>query len=142
MLRAVRQVFQYRSTVALVAVFKTRLLAVAAVLPLLLAACANSGAPTSYTDQLAEYQGEPNVSLAERNYRDGCEQSGDDDIEPQIQENIVAVCKCAYDGIRENLTFEEFKSIDDDLRSDINSDLSNEVTQITRECIVKEAGLG
>ncbi|MCY3967152.1 MAG: hypothetical protein OXE93_06440 [bacterium] len=122
--------------------FKIRLITLLGVLVLLLAACANSGAPTSYSDQLAEYQGEPNVSLAERNYREGCEQSGADDIEQRVKDNIVEVCKCSYDGIRENLTFEEFKDLDDDLRSNINADLGNEVAQIIRGCILTEAGLG
>lgn len=120
----------------------TRLLAMLSLFVLLVAACANSGAPTSYDDNPADYKGELQVGQAERNYRDGCEQSGDDDIEQQVKDNIVGVCKCAFDGIRETLTFEEFKKIDKDLRSNINADLSDEVRQIVRACILSEAGLG
>ena len=123
-------------------VTKARLLAVLAALLLVAAACGNSGAPTSWDDNAADYKGEPNVGQPERNFRDGCEEAGQDDLDEQVRENLVDVCECGFDRIRESLTFEEFKELDDDLRSDINADLTQEVSQIMRQCILEESGLG
>ena len=124
------------------AVKKPRLLAIVAALFLLAAACGSSGAPTSYSDNPADYKGQPNVGQAERNFRDGCEDAGLDDLDQQVQENLADVCKCGFDRIRETLTFEEFKELDDDLRSDINAGLTEQVNQIMRQCILEESGLG
>ncbi|WP_419850700.1 hypothetical protein [Candidatus Poriferisocius sp.] len=121
---------------------KTRLLAIVAALILIAAACGNSGAPTSWDDNPAEYKGVPDVGQPERNFRTGCEEEGKDNLDAQVQENLADVCKCGFDGIREALTFEEFKDLDDDLRSDINADLTIEVNQIMRQCILEESGLG
>lgn len=120
-----------------------RLLAVVAALFLVAAACGNSGAPTSWDDNAADYKGESNVGQPERNFRDGCEESGqEDDLDEQVRANLADVCECGFDGIRSQLTFEEFKELDDDLRSDINSDLTEEVNQTMRQCILEESGLG
>ncbi len=121
---------------------RARLLAVVAALLLVAAACGNSGAPTSWDDNAADYKGEPNVGQPERNFRDGCEEAGQDDLDEQVRENLGDVCECGFDRIRESLTFEEFKELDDDLRSDINADLTQEVSQIMRQCILEESGLG
>lgn len=119
---------------------KRRLVALLAVLAFLVVACGNSGAPTSYVDNPAEYKGEPNVGQAERNYRDGCEESGQDNLDARVQANIVEVCECAFEGIRMTLSFEEFIEIDDDYRSDINADVNAAVDRIVRQCILDEAG--
>ena len=126
---------------------KTRLLAIVAALILVAAACGNSGAPTFYDDNAADYQFddnspvEPNVGQAERNFRDGCKEAGRDDLDEQVTANLADVCKCGFDKIREALTFEEFKQLDDDLRSDINADLTEEVSLIMRQCILEESGI-
>ncbi|MCQ3809609.1 MAG: hypothetical protein KTV68_03550 [Acidimicrobiia bacterium] len=121
---------------------KARLLAVVAALFLVAAACGNSGAPTSYTDNPADYRGEPNVGQAERNFRDGCEEAGLDDLDQQVQQNLADVCECGFDSIRATLNFEEFKQLDDDLRSNINADLTEEVNAIMRRCILEESEFG
>ncbi|MCY3575997.1 MAG: hypothetical protein OXH53_01660 [bacterium] len=121
---------------------KARLIAVLAAVFLVAAACGSSGAPTSYSDNPADYKGEPNVGQAERNFRDGCEEAGLDDLDQQVQQNLADVCKCGFDQIKDALTFEEFKGLDDDLRSDINAGLTEEVNQIMRQCILEESGLG
>jgi len=118
------------------------LLAVVAALFLVAAACGNSGAPTSYTDNPADYRGEPNVGQAERNFRDGCEEAGLDDLDQQVQQNLADVCECGFDSIRATLNFEEFKQLDDDLRSNINADLTEEVNAIMRRCILEESEFG
>ena len=123
-------------------VTRARLLAAVAALVLVAAACGNSGAPTSWDDNAAEYKGVADVGQPERNFRDGCEEEGKDDLDAQVRENLADVCKCGFDGIREALTFEEFKELDDDLRSNINADLTEEVSQIMRQCILEESGLG
>lgn len=119
-----------------------RLLAVVAAVFLVAAACGSSGAPTSWEDNPADYRGEPNVGQPERNFRDGCEEEGKDDLDEQVRENLADVCKCGFDRIRDALTFDEFKQLDDDLRSNINADLTEEVNQIMRQCILEESGLG
>ena len=121
---------------------KARLLVVVAALCFVAAACGNSGAPTSYEDNPADYRGESDVGQAERNFRDGCEEAGLDDLDEQVQENLADVCKCGFDEIRDKLSFEEFKELDDDLRSNINADLTEEVGLIMRRCILEESGLG
>ena len=129
-------------------VTKTRLLAIVAVLILVAAACGSSGAPTSWDDNAEDYcpaEGEPcepNVGQPERNFRDGCREAGKDDLDQQVQANLGDVCKCGFDKIRDSLTFEQFKELDDDLRSNINADLTEEVSQIMRQCILEESGLG
>ena len=127
---------------------KTRLLAIVAALILVAAACGNSGAPTSWDDNADEYcpgggePCEPNVGQPERNFRDGCREAGKDDLDQQVQENLADVCKCGFDRIRDSLSFEEFRGLDDDLRSNINADLTEEVGQIMRQCILEGSGLG
>ena len=120
-------------------VTKARLPALVAALLLVAAACGNSGAPTSYTDNPAHYRGEPNVGQAERNFRDGCEETGSDDLDEQVEQDLAEVCECGFNRIREALVFEEFKQLDDDLRSNINADLTEEVTQIMRRCILEKS---
>ncbi len=133
-------------------VTKTRLLAIVAALILVAAACGSSGAPTSWDDNAEDYcpsggepcesDVEPNVGQPERNFRDGCREAGKDDLDQQVQANLDDVCKCGFDRIRDSLTFEQFKELDDDLRSNINADLTEEVSQIMRQCILEESGLG
>ncbi len=126
---------------------RTRLLAIVAALILIATACGNSGAPTFYDDNAADYQFdanspvEPNVGQPERNFRDGCREAGRDDLDEQVRANLADVCKCGFDRIREALTFDEFKQLDDDLRSDINADLTEEVSLIMRQCILEESGI-
>ncbi len=120
---------------------RVRVLAAAAAACLLAAACGNSGAPTSWDDNPADYKGEPNVGQPERNFRDGCEEAGVDDLDAGVQQNLADVCECGFDEIRDALSFEEFKELDDDLRSDINTDLTEEVESIMRQCILEESGL-
>ena len=126
---------------------KARLLAVVAALLLVAAACGNSGAPTFYDDNAADYQFddnspvEPNVGQPERNFRDGCKEAGRDDLDEQVRANLADVCKCGFDKIRDALTFEEFKQLDDNLRSNINADLTEEVSLIMRQCILEKSGI-
>ena len=129
-------------------VTKIRLLAIMAALILVAAACGSSGAPTSWDDNAEDYcptEGEPcepNVGQPERNFRDGCREAGKDDLDQQVQANLDDVCKCGFDRIRDSLTFDQFKELDDDLRSNINANLTEEVSQIMRQCILEESGLG
>ncbi|MDE0117701.1 MAG: hypothetical protein OXT07_13935 [bacterium] len=131
---------------------KPRLLAVMAALFLLVAACGSSGAPTSYTDNPADFEIpelgilEENVGQAERNYRTGCWEAGKEQperLDERLREeaNLAAVCKCGFDRIRDELTFDEFKELDDDLRSNINTGFPEEVDLILRQCIRDLSGV-
>ncbi len=134
------------------AVTKARVLAVVAALVVVAAACGNSGAPTSYDDNRADFEipeldiREENVGQAERNYRSGCWEVGKEHperLDERLREeaNLAAVCKCSFDRIKDELTFEEFKELDDDLRSDINAGFPEEVELILRQCIRDLSGV-
>lgn len=116
---------------------KARLLAVVAALFLVAVACGNSGAPTSWEDNPADYRGEPDVGQAERNFRTGCEQAAEESPDERARQDPVGVCKCSFDKVREELTFEELNQLDDDLKGDINhrSDQTNLISQKFRECL-------
>ena len=126
---------------------KTRLLAIVAGLTLVAAACGSSGDPTSYDDNAEDYclaEGEPcepNVGQPERNFRDGCREADKDDLDQRVQANLDDVCKCGFDRIRDELSFDKFKELDDDLRSNINADLTATVREIMRVCILEESGM-
>ncbi len=128
-------------------VTKGFLSAVLAALLVILAGCANSGAPTSYDDNLADYQFDENsevetgVGQPERNFREGCKESGRDNIDEQVKTNLAKVCKCSFDKIKETKSFEEFKQLDKDLRSNINAALPEDVERVMRQCIREKSGL-
>ena len=83
------------------------LLALAA-LGLLAAGCGDSGEPEEYN------------ATVEENYVKGCELAMD-----ESQQRLTAtkneVCKCAYAEIKDNIAFEDFKKVDDELRENINA---------------------
>ena len=124
-----------------------------AALCLVAAACGNSGAPTSYEDNPADFEipelniKEEDVGQAERNYRTGCWEVGKEhperlDERLRVESNLADVCKCSFDRIKDELTFEEFKELDDEMRSDINAGFPEEVELILRQCILEETELG
>ncbi len=94
---------------------------------LFLAGCGGSGEPREYNATVRE------------NYVKGCELAIRDD--PQVREGKV-VCECAYEDIEDNVIFEEFKRIDDELRENINAldqadqdDTIDEIRGYVRTCI-------
>jgi len=80
------------------------LLACCAGVALLLAACFDEGAPTSFDDTV------------EANFLDGCELAAEAD--PQISPVAPRYCGCAYDRVRTEMSFEDFKTLDDDVKDD------------------------
>ena len=95
-----------------------RLLLLVAALTLVAVACAPSARPESYD------------STTEENFIEACEISGED-----LGDAVAAVCRCSYDEIVRSIPFEEFETLDDDLRSDIDTPLPAEVSAIVAECI-------
>ena len=111
-------------------------LGVAAVVSLvLLAGCSGQREPGSYGDgversfnegcwQQTVLDGDP--ALAADVIEDQGFEIGDDDLEPLLEEgagdDAVAAakdyCQCAYDGIKKDVSFGDFKEITDDLRED------------------------
>ena len=67
------------------------------------AACTSEGLPNSYVDQ---------DRRAERQFVEACEDSLADS-----SDDAAAYCQCAFGELREALTFEEFKALDDGLRT-------------------------
>ena len=80
------------------------LLGACAAVVLLLAACFDEGTPTSFDDTV------------ETNFLDGCEVAAGDD--PAIRPVAQRYCVCAYERVRAEISFEDFKSLDDDVRDD------------------------
>ena len=80
------------------------LLGACAAVVLLLAACFDEGAPTSFDDTV------------ESNFLSGCEVAAQDD--PAIRPVAQRYCVCAYERVRAEIGFEEFKSLDDEVRDD------------------------
>ena len=71
---------------------------------LLLAACFDEGAPTSFDDTV------------EANFLNGCELAAEGD--PQISPVAPRYCGCAYDRVRTEISFDDFKQLDDDVKDD------------------------
>ncbi|MDE0653375.1 MAG: hypothetical protein OXI26_06960 [bacterium] len=82
------------------------LLASCAAVALLLTACFDEGHPTSFDDTVEE------------NFLTGCEVAAEAD--PQISPVAPRYCVCAYERVRAEIAFEDFKSLDDDVRDDPN----------------------
>ena len=71
---------------------------------LLLAACFDEGHPTSFDDTV------------ETNFLNGCEVAAEAD--PAISPVAQRYCICAYERVRAEISFEDYKSLDDDVRDD------------------------
>ena len=70
----------------------------------LLAACGNSGEPTSYDDTVEE------------NFMRGCEVAAEADS--SISPVAPKYCACAYERLVTEISFEDFKKLDDDVKDD------------------------
>ncbi len=80
------------------------LLASCAAVALLLSACFDEGHPTSFDDTVEE------------NFLSGCEVAAEAD--PRIRPVAPRYCVCAYERVRAEISFEDFKGLDDDVRDD------------------------
>ena len=80
------------------------LLGACAALVLLLAACSEGGEPTSFDDTV------------EANFLSGCETAAETD--PGISPVAQRYCMCAYERVRAEIGFEDFKQLDDDVDDD------------------------
>lgn len=74
-------------------------------------ACANSGFPTAYDDQI---DAETGLSNVEANWLEGCEVGFTD----ELAQNANAVCACSYKRIKTDIPFEDFVALNDRLKSD------------------------
>ncbi|MBD35454.1 MAG: hypothetical protein CL512_01650 [Actinobacteria bacterium] len=81
---------------------------------LFIAGCANSATPNSWEEQAVDGQG-----LAERNFIESCH-AANEDLTEMVREGF---CGCLLDGIKEAVTFSEFKKLDDHIKKH-----SNEIT--------------
>ena len=78
------------------------------------AGCANSATPSEWGEQAVDGQG-----LAERNFLDSCH-AANEDLTEMVREEF---CGCLLDGIKQAVTFSEFKKLDDHIKKH-----SNEIT--------------
>lgn len=115
---------------------------VAAVLLLAISGCGNSANPENWEE--AEAKGAVEVNFIEACHQANEQSSGN----PMNAATAERYCRCAYNGLRNEFTFAEFKALDDALRADPNpSDLDDEgdenteanwddkAEQILRDCI-------
>ena len=100
----------------------------AAAVVLVLAGCGNSADPETWTEAEeddrfvdAEYSAE---SAVEHNFMESCIQANTGNLN-EAQARVL--CSCSFDGLRAQLTLEEFRSLDKALRETPNpSDLDDE----------------
>ena len=78
------------------------------------AGCANSATPREWEEHADDVQG-----LAERNFLDSCH-AANEDLTEMVREEF---CGCLLDGIKQAVTFSEFKKLDDHIKKH-----SNEIT--------------
>ena len=81
---------------------------------LFIAGCANSATPNSWEEQAVDGQG-----LAERNFIESCH-AANEDLTEMVREDF---CGCLLNGIKQAVTFSEFKKLDDHIKKH-----SNEIT--------------
>ena len=80
------------------------LLAACAAVALLVAACGETGEPTSYDDTVEE------------NFMRGCEVAAETD--PAIRPVAPKYCGCAWNRLITEIDFDDFKKLDDDVKDD------------------------
>ncbi len=81
----------------------------------LVSGCANSATPSDWEEQAVNGEG-----LAERNFLDSCN-AANEDVTEIVREEF---CGCLLDGIKQAVTFSEFKKLDDHIKKH-----SNEITE-------------
>jgi hypothetical protein len=59
---------------------------------------------------------------------------------PSLGESERDVCRCAYDEIRSQLSFEEFEELDEQLRDDPDAELPDDVVDLVAACAADPDG--
>ena len=102
-----------------------KLATVAVPMLLVIAACTPSATPEEFD------------ATTRDNFMEACQ---DERAEPAA--SVADICECSYERISEpddGISFEDFKSLDDDLRSDIDTQLTSAVASIVADCIRQSA---
>lgn len=98
-------------------------------LAVLLAGCAQGNDPDTW--ETAEAQdGFPVRS----NFIDACEKANTE-ADGMSASEATSFCECAFGEVRESLSFEEFKALDDDLRADPESDVPRSFEDLVNGCM-------
>ena len=100
--------------------------ALTAVSVLLVAGCGNSADPDTWEEAEEDdrFDGEGFESAVEKNFMASCIEANTGSL---TEAEARVLCRCSFDGLREQLTLQEFKSLDKALREDPNpSDLDDE----------------
>ena len=104
------------------------LTAVVISLAVLLAGCAEGNDPDTW--ETAEAQEGYPVKV---NFIDACEKANAE-ADGMSASQAVSFCECAFVEVRESLTFEEFKALDDELRADAESPVPQSFEDLVSGC--------
>ena len=110
---------------------RSRLALLIAVVALALTACGSSNDPATWDEAVADGTSDTDYPVR-NNFIDACETANTD--EGMSADQASSYCECTFEGLMTNLDFEEFKQLDDDLRSDPESPLPDSVTEIFETC--------
>ena len=98
----------------------------AAAVVLVVAGCGTSADPDTWeeAEQDERYASEGADSAVEKNFIDSCELANSGNL-TEVEARVL--CRCSFDGLRNSLTLDQFKSLDRALRENPNpSDLDDD----------------
>ena len=98
----------------------------AAAVVLVVAGCGNSADPDTWdeAEQDERFVSEGFDSAVEKNFMDSCQLANSQNL-TEAQARVL--CGCSFDGLRQNLVLEDFRSLDKALRENPNpSDLDDD----------------
>ena len=98
----------------------------AAAVVLVVAGCGTSADPDTWAEAEEDerYVSEGYDSAVEKNFVDSCRLANSRNL---TEGEALVLCRCSFDGLRERLTLEEFRSLDKALRETPNpSDLDDD----------------
>ena len=98
----------------------------AAAVVLVVAGCGNSADPDTWdeAEQDERFTSEGFDSAVEKNFMDSCQLANSQNL-TEAQARVL--CGCSFDGLRQNLVLEDFRSLDKALRENPNpSDLDDD----------------
>ena len=85
----------------------------------------------------------------------GCGDDKPDDYDAEVEDNFVrdcveqnsgenaeAVCQCAYDKFREEIPFDRFSEVDEELQDDPETTLPDDFVNLYTDCVLEQDSAG